>query len=830
MKRTYSMFQEYITYVLLVSLFLQSCGELNHPIIPITEEQTASLQPGAQSLIHQDNIQPLVGQALTAQGEHIVTCYQQEKESEENRCQPARKKKYKTEELETKSLSLRELPSAIKLPPTSGQGITIIDNRGYQSHTGYSVSKAGDMNGDGIDDVIIGAEYDKSLPGASYIIYGSKNLPSVINLPPTSEQGITITGQFAASASVSEAGDVNGDGIDDVIIGNPAGNYYTGVSYILYGNKTLPPTIDLSAIGSQGLTITNNNRFENYFTAIGHSVSAAGDVNGDGIDDVIIGAFNANKVAPPDGTGASYIVYGSKTLPSTIDLSAFGKQGAIINGVNTGDSAGFSVSAAGDVNGDDIDDVIIGATHANGGRGVSYIVYGSKTLSSTINLSALRSQGIVINGINTGDLTGYSVNGAGDVNKDGIDDVIIGASRRKLNAGASYIIYGNKKLPSTIDLSTLGTQGIAIYNVGGLTGHSVNKAGDVNKDGIDDVIIGAPSAYSSRGIGYIVYGSKILPSTMNLFDLGNQGVTINGAESGEKAGWSVSVAGDINGDGIDDVIIGAPWSNNQAGTSYVVYGQTTPSSSPSTMHSVSPLASVSVSPSISVTPSVSLTPTPSVSPSASVSVSPSISVTPSVSLTPTPSASPSASVSVSPSISVTPSVSLTPTPSASPSVSVRPRASNSPKPDLSSAIGHNVPWYLPVKWVSVLKGWLNKQQSIDTSLPYVSELLYFKAKCQNLIEQADQVSNDKWYQYSLEDLITDINLTLKHPKDMHNETLLEFKGRLQGIRKDFLETEMVQGPIIYHMLKPVGTNLRSAELLLPGLSALPQVSNLPALN
>ncbi|MEH1787453.1 MAG: Ig-like domain-containing protein [Nostoc sp.] len=181
------------------------------------------------------------------------------------------------------------------------------------------------------------------------------------------------------------------------------------------------------------------------------SVSSAGDINGDGIDDLII----STPFADPNGdySGQSYVVFGNKNgFSSSLNLSSLnGSNGFIINGIATADQSGNSVSSAGDINGDGIDDLIISTPFAdpNGDRsGQSYVVFGNKSgFSSSLNLSSLNgSNGFIINGIATDDFSGYSVSSAGDINSDGIDDLIIGAQNAGLNGDGlehSYVVYGN---------------------------------------------------------------------------------------------------------------------------------------------------------------------------------------------------------------------------------------------------------------------------------------------------------------------------------------------------------------------------------------------------
>ena len=263
------------------------------------------------------------------------------------------------------------------------------------------------------------------------------------------------------------AGDVNGDGYDDIIIGAPGtepnvGNfphyYDSGSTYVVFGKEgRFDATIELSDIvasdGSDGFRING----ESASDRSGFSVSSAGDINGDGYDDIIIGA----RYAGPNGdeSGASYVVFGNDddAFAATMNLSELdGSDGFRINGESARDGSGYSVSSAGDFNGDGYDDVIIGARYAdpNGhASGSTYVVFGKESgFSRVIELSELDGgDGFRIDGENTGDQSGRSVSSAGDVNGDGYDDIIIGAPRTDGVAGYSYVIYGHATSVTNID-------------------------------------------------------------------------------------------------------------------------------------------------------------------------------------------------------------------------------------------------------------------------------------------------------------------------------------------------------------------------------------------
>ncbi len=493
-------------------------------------------------------------------------------------------------------------PAEVDLSSLDGSNGFVLNGEAQYDFSGVAVSAAGDINGDGIGDLLIaarGADPNGSGSGRSYVVFGSDGaLPNPFDLSTlNSLNGFWLNGEAVddrSGSSVSAAGDINGDGIDDLIIGapyaDPNGNR-SGRSYVVFGSDAgLANPFNLSTLnGSNGFVLNG----EGAFDRSGRSVSAAGDINGDGVDDLIIGADGAD----PNGnySGRSYVVFGSASeLPNPFDLATLnGSNGFVLNGEAADDGSGRSVSAAGDINGDGIDDLIIGASSAdpNGSySGRSYVVFGSDTdLPNPFELSSINgTNGFVLDGEAAGDQSGRSISAAGDINGDGIDDLIIGAFTADPNgpsSGRSYVVFGsNNGFPNPFELSSLNDSNGIVLNgeaEDDLSGRSVSAAGDINGDGIDDLIIGADGADpngNSSGRSYVVFGSDAgLPNPFELSSLnGSNGFVLNGEAEDDLSGRSVSAAGDINGDGIDDLIIGAYGADpNGAGSgrSYVVFGR-----------------------------------------------------------------------------------------------------------------------------------------------------------------------------------------------------------------------------------------------------------------
>lgn len=303
------------------------------------------------------------------------------------------------------------------------------------------------------------------------------------------------------------------------------------------------------------------------------------DVSGDGKSDIVIGAPGANSA------GEVYLFFSDSIQGelngSDISTSSAGKT---FTGESAGDFFGHTVAIAGDINGDEYADIIIGAPDAQSGgdnAGKAYIYFGGPP--SLMDTEA----DVIISGADSNDNVGFSVSPAGDVNNDGFDDIIIGARNRYQSgnpyAGEAYIFYGGSSLTNKNGYPNLLAEEADVIlkgeNAQDKFGSSVSWAGDFNKDGYDDVIVGAPLADGSgnaRGRAYIFYGGAAMDSTAD--------VTITGTANFDQLGFSLSRAGDMNGDGYGDVVTGAPLADvdtagDNKGKAYIIYGGGSVSSS-----------------------------------------------------------------------------------------------------------------------------------------------------------------------------------------------------------------------------------------------------------
>jgi len=465
-------------------------------------------------------------------------------------------------------------------------------------HLGFSVSSAGDVNGDGYADVLVGApQHGTNYEGRAYLWYGHAN--GISTTRDWYEDGDAVGANFGEA--VATAGDVNGDGYSDILIGAPGHTSGRGKVYAYYGNPEAPeedaswtklsnkedsqfglsvstagdvngdgyadvivgaPIWDAGQVGEgrvfvymgsgDGLiTYPDWEPQQNQANAqFGYAVAWAGDVNGDGYDDVIVGApyYDSSH----DDEGAAWVYCGSSS--GLEDSNCWHKSSD-----QTEAHFGWSVAGAGDVNGDGYGDIIVGAPlmdHGQDDEGVAWVYFGSSV--GTHSRPDWHEEGDDVDGE-----YGYSVGTAGDVNRDGYSDVIVGARMweddTNANEGRAWVYLGNG----------LGLSHTEIWHAEGnlfnaQLGYSVGTAGDVNGDGYSDVIVGGP-----------FYGDDGLTNEGKVWVFRGSGSGVNssaswakeGGENSAQYGYSVGTAGDVNGDGYADIILGAPQMND-GGSNY----------------------------------------------------------------------------------------------------------------------------------------------------------------------------------------------------------------------------------------------------------------------
>ena len=373
-----------------------------------------------------------------------------------------------------------QFPAIISLSTLNGANGFVI-NEAFCEYSSWLVSHAGDVNNDSIADIIIAAPYySRGDTGKAYVVFGktgawnssiSVNMLDGIN-------GFAIN----AGSSVSAAGDLDHDGIDDILVSIHDTEDTIGKAYVVFGKER----------GWESFVSVNKLNGDNGFTLYGIPksddmteifVSDAGDINNDSIPDILIGL--CNSVSP----GKTYVVFGEArnwhNRRSRVSLNELnGTDGYQLDGTK-GDKSGCAVSAAHDVNGDGIADIIIGAERAQNihfGAGKTYIIFGkSSGWNNSISLDTLDGiNGFVLSGVSIDEATGSAVNTAGDINNDGISDMIIGTNG---NSGKTYVVFGKvDNWDSLISLDTLnGTNGFVLHDPYlSQAGSSVSTAGDIN--------------------------------------------------------------------------------------------------------------------------------------------------------------------------------------------------------------------------------------------------------------------------------------------------------------------------------------------------------------
>jgi len=463
-----------------------------------------------------------------------------------------------------------------------------------------SVAPAGDVNGDGRPDLVVGNGYAAGFKGRAWVIFGpapgsagtdpAQELATTLTAltaPGGASEGFRIDGQAFDEMGNEVAGgeDVNGDGLDDVVIAAFGGSH----TYVVFG-KADDASVDVTALGAGGFTITKTGTNDPASQLPFVSVALLPDVNGDGLAEIITSDSKADNI--PGGTatensGSAYVVFG-RAATTSLDAQALGSAGYEIRGV-AGDQLGSSVAAVPDMNGDAKAEVLVGAFRHNddaatGLEGAAFVVFGGRAPGSVLDVATIDGSagapGFKIGGprrvqTNSEARLGSRVAG-GDVNGDGRGDAIVAAenwgptnTQAGDRAGAVFVVFGRA---GTAPVSTnqngvpgdVGSDGYRIDGPGftSFAGRRVALTPDVNGDGHPEVMLGAADGGggSGTGAGYVVYGrssSGVVP----LAALGAAGFELLGGDNdsgiSEQAGASGVAGLDVNSDGLTDFVLAA---------------------------------------------------------------------------------------------------------------------------------------------------------------------------------------------------------------------------------------------------------------------------------
>ena len=449
--------------------------------------------------------------------------------------------------------------------------------------TGSSLAAVGDINGDGRIDVAIGANRDDAAgldAGAVYVVWGPSAADWRIDLGEVAAgRGLKIVGEAAgdlAGSSVAGIGDVNGDGRGDLLIGayeNDAGGTGAGAAYVVYGRDNAG-TIELSdvAAGVGGFKITG----ERAGGQVGQQVHAAGDVNGDGRGDLLIGAYG-DEEGGVGRAGAAYVVYGRESWGAVnLDDIAAGVGGFKIVGEATHQADTGSALAAGDINGDGLSDLVVGAlrdsTEGAQNAGAAYVVFGTSSAPAKVQLSDVAAG---LGGFKIVGPAQWAAGGAvavsDDINGDGLPELLVGAGGAQ--GQATFVVYGKADTAKVLLEEIPGGDGARGYAIrgggpgggGGGAGSVVAGIGDLNGDGRGDVLVGAAHA------SFVVYGQTVQTNVL----LSDVGAGAGGFRIDRVAGvYPAGVAaGDLDGDGRPDLLFSSTEvSDTSRGAGYVLFG------------------------------------------------------------------------------------------------------------------------------------------------------------------------------------------------------------------------------------------------------------------
>jgi hypothetical protein len=468
-----------------------------------------------------------------------------------------------------------------------GPNAFVIDGENANHRAGARVLGLDDMNGDGLGEVVVGAPSangDDIDSGRAYVVWGQteKQMIPLADMIENDTFGFAIDGiagqdTMTLAQGMGAAGDVNNDGTPDLVLGAVGvngGASDSGAAYVVFGkdDNSRVKIADLETSG-EGFAITSivlaNEK-------LGQAVSGAGDVNGDGFGDLVISSVD------PDFHGKVYVVFGKDDSDpvSLEDIEAGTGNGFLVTGITSDDRLGYSVAGVGDLNGDGMDDIAAGAPYANANgadSGRVYVVFGKDDGTAVQRDDLIAGTGgYTIDGEIARDRSGFQVVALPDMNADDVPDLAIGAPMddpNELGAGKVFVVFGSDTAIALADVAA-GTGGYVITGEAesDRVGAFVGGGDDVDGDGIADLVIGAAIADPTvdPGKAYVVWG-KTDGDPIALADVagGTGGWLFEGEAGG--VGSSVDTVPDINGDGLAEVVFGAPLAAATKGRAFVFF-------------------------------------------------------------------------------------------------------------------------------------------------------------------------------------------------------------------------------------------------------------------